>query len=512
MTTAIDKPSDLGAPPPVPAPAHAPSQLIALTLIKPSATNPRKYFDKDAHEELTASVQKHGVLQPVLVRPRPKDFFELVAGERRYRAAKAAGLAVIPALVRELADEEVLEIQVIENLQRQDLHPLEEAHGYHALLARKGYDVAKIAERVGRSTTYVYDRVKLLSLTKDAQDLFRAGRIQAGHAVLLARLKPEDQERAMDPNGRDALFQAEFTLFHPEKDGDGKASNDKWDGLKARSVKELAAWIDEHVRLDVEAPDLPELFPETAQVITKVEEQAEKLVSITHDHFIQPETRTNERVIGPKSWKRADEKSCDYAVTGVIVVGVGRGEAFKVCIEKKKCATHWGKEQRAAVQRAKEVTKGGKTGEDRYELQRRKEEEEQKREEAKRARFAKAVPAIVAALAVAVKKASATGILAELLEGEILRNRQAPKNPAVPRGKTAEDLVRYLAFQVLASRTQGYYAATEFPKTAKAFGIDVAKLVDEASPKEPAPAAPTDTKKPETSTKAKPAKAPKKKR
>jgi ParB/RepB/Spo0J family partition protein len=198
-------------------PAPRQAAELATACIAPSPTNPRKAFDKAALEELTASVRSHGVLQPVLVRPWPKDrkapkgwlgppAFELVAGERRHRAARAAGLSLIPALVRELNDTEVLEIQVIENLQREDLHPLEEAEGYERLLALGrdggvggggGASVDELAAKVGRSKAYVYARLKLCALTPEARKLFLEGDLNPSTALLVARIPvPELQVEA----------------------------------------------------------------------------------------------------------------------------------------------------------------------------------------------------------------------------------------------------------------------------------------------------------------------------
>lgn len=227
-------------------------QEIPIEQIHESKLNPRKYFDPTKLQELTESVKQKGILEPILVRPNAGGF-EVVAGARRFRAAIAAMLTTIPAVVRELSDQDALETMVIENLQRDDLHPLEEATGYKMLLAQRGMDVARIAERVGRSVKYVYDRVKLLALTKEAQKVFLDGKIQAGHAILLARLRPEDQARAMDAE-TGGLFQSERLLWDPTRDGDDEA-------VKPASVRELQAWIDQHVKFDAGEAD-PMLFPE----------------------------------------------------------------------------------------------------------------------------------------------------------------------------------------------------------------------------------------------------------
>lgn len=169
---------------------------LALSEIHESATNPRRSFDKAALEELTESVRKHGVLQPILVRPNDQGY-ELVAGHRRFRAASAAGLDEIPAVVRELDDREVLEIQVVENLQREDLHPLEEAEGYRRLHEDFEYSVDELAAKVGKSKSYVYARMKLCAIAGKARELFLEGKLDASRALLIARIPvPELADQA----------------------------------------------------------------------------------------------------------------------------------------------------------------------------------------------------------------------------------------------------------------------------------------------------------------------------
>jgi ParB family chromosome partitioning protein len=172
---------------------ESPFRFIPLDAIEESKANPRKTFEPEALEELAVSIKAKGVLQPILVRPQ-NGHFELVAGARRVRAAKKAGLKDIPAVVRELSDEQALEAMVIENLQRADIHPLEEAEGYQALLKFKGCDVPGIAKKVGKSASYVYQRLKLAELSPSLKEAFTGGAITPGHAIELARLQREDQE------------------------------------------------------------------------------------------------------------------------------------------------------------------------------------------------------------------------------------------------------------------------------------------------------------------------------
>ena len=173
-------------------------QLVPLALVQASKTNPRKHFNKAALDELTASVAQHGILQPLLVRPRAADGYELVVGERRWRAAKAAGLKAVPALVREFSDAEALEVQVVENLQRTDLHPLEEAEGYEQLQKLHGHTVEDLAAKVGKSKAYIYARMKLCALVPEARKAFYDDKVSASTALLVARIPvPELQLEAL---------------------------------------------------------------------------------------------------------------------------------------------------------------------------------------------------------------------------------------------------------------------------------------------------------------------------
>lgn len=176
-------------------------KLLPLELITPSLTNPRKNFDPAMLAELTASIAAIGVHQPVLVRPlpaarledtahmKPRPEYELVCGERRYRACRAAKVdATIPAMVRDLTDDQVLEIQIVENLQRDDLTELEEAEGYEALMHHTNMNADQVGAKIGKSRTYVYSRLKLLDLCQEARTSLRDRTIDASRALLVARI------------------------------------------------------------------------------------------------------------------------------------------------------------------------------------------------------------------------------------------------------------------------------------------------------------------------------------
>ncbi|AEB12967.1 ParB/RepB/Spo0J family partition protein [Marinithermus hydrothermalis] len=163
---------------------------VPLALIRPNPHQPRKAFDPAALEELAASIREKGLLQPLLVRPRGEGY-ELVAGERRFRAAQAAGLREVPVIVRDLDDREALELALVENLQREDLNPVEEARGYQRLL-EMGLTQEEIAKAVGKARSTIANALRLLQLPREALEALETGRITAGHARALLML-PEDQ-------------------------------------------------------------------------------------------------------------------------------------------------------------------------------------------------------------------------------------------------------------------------------------------------------------------------------
>lgn len=402
---------------------------VGIDALFPSPLNPRTHFDD--LEDLAESIRKQGVLVPLLVRrhddrtaPAP---YEIVDGERRYRAAQQAGLTQVPAIVRTLADDEVLEIQLLSAIQRQALTPLEEARGYRRLIDsnRAKYSAAYIADRIGRSEKYVVDRMRLAQLIPALQELLDAERIGVAHAELLAKLKPEDQERAIDPGarGRYDLRKAPGGLWTDvgatldfDLDDEGKREGaDPYAGLKPVTVKELEAWIARHVRFDVEhfAQTAPLDFGETAIKVEAAQQEpgrGKKVIQITEDYRIDDDVKDpSARVYGRQSWKRADgtegtsrggrygetrvdSPTCEHSVLGVVVVGPGYGQAFHVCIARDRCKVHWKAEIKEREKRAKEratETPAKKTAKKEESW-----EERQKREEAESARQVAAYKAV----------------------------------------------------------------------------------------------------------------------
>src|SRR5271163_2031609 len=171
---------------------------VPIAELVESSTNPRKVFDQSFLEELAVSIRNKGILSPLLVRP-VNNHLEIVAGAQRYRAAKLAGLEVAPIRLQNLADLEAQEVQQIENVQRKDVHPFEEAQGYRTLLGFEGanYTIERLAARIGKRPDDVAERLKLLDLTEPVADAFVAGRIGLGHALLIAKLAPDVQEKTL---------------------------------------------------------------------------------------------------------------------------------------------------------------------------------------------------------------------------------------------------------------------------------------------------------------------------
>ena len=170
------------------------TQEVPLDRIVPNRYQPRRRFDPDELAQLSESVKKNGLLQPVLVRRKADGIFELIAGERRYRAAKSAGLKSIPAVVRNSSDEQAMELALIENLQREDLNPIEEARAYHRLVTEFGLTQESLAQRFGKDRSSIANSLRLLNLPNEIHGLIESLEISMGHAkVLLGLSRPELQ-------------------------------------------------------------------------------------------------------------------------------------------------------------------------------------------------------------------------------------------------------------------------------------------------------------------------------
>lgn len=225
-------------------------KTLPLAMLEESTTNPRRTFEPTKLVELAASLTAHGLIQPITVRPRG-DLFEIVAGARRFRAAQIAELVEVPVRILELSDEQTLEVQIIENSQRQDVHPYEEAAGYQRLLDLPGYDVAALAEKCGKSQSHIYARLTLLQLLPEVAEAFQQEKITASHANLIARLPQSSQAAAFEQCWRKEYGQTEPHLL---------------------PAKHLSAWITSTLYLALaDAPfdrEDPALKPEAGACVT----------------------------------------------------------------------------------------------------------------------------------------------------------------------------------------------------------------------------------------------------
>lgn len=168
-----------------------PTTTLPITDVKPNKEQPRKNFDEDALAELADSIQQNGILQPILVRKKGAKY-EIIAGERRYQAAKKAGLKEVPVVIREVSDEDVFKLALIENLQRSDLNPIEEAQGYRRLIKEGNLTQEELGKVLSKSRSAIANTLRLLDLPKEVQDLMAEGAISAGHARAILAVPSED--------------------------------------------------------------------------------------------------------------------------------------------------------------------------------------------------------------------------------------------------------------------------------------------------------------------------------
>ena len=168
---------------------------VKISEIEPNRDQPRKEFDSEALSELADSISQHGVLQPLLLRPLLTGGYRIVAGERRWRAARMAGLTEVPAIIREMSDAEEMLFALIENLQREDLTPLEEARGYRTLIEAQDFTQEEVSKAVGKSRPAITNALRLLNLPEDIQGMLERGEITAGHARTLLSFKSQEDMR-----------------------------------------------------------------------------------------------------------------------------------------------------------------------------------------------------------------------------------------------------------------------------------------------------------------------------
>ena len=173
---------------------NSPYQLLPIHRVEPKADQPRQDFDEEELQALSESIAVHGVIQPLTVRELNSGYYQIIAGERRWRAARMAGLTEIPAVIVEADDKKAMELALIENLQRQDLNPMEEALGYQTLIQDYGMTQEETASRVGKSRPAVANALRLLALPEDVTEMLRSGKLTAGHARAVLSIKSEKKQ------------------------------------------------------------------------------------------------------------------------------------------------------------------------------------------------------------------------------------------------------------------------------------------------------------------------------
>ena len=167
---------------------------LEISELRPNPYQPRKIFDEEALKELASSIKEHGVFQPIIVKPSIKGY-EIIAGERRYRASKLAGKTTIPAIIREFSDEQMMEIALLENLQREDLSAIEEAYAYKSMIEKLNLTQEELSNKVGKSRSHITNILGLLRLPEDIQDMVAKNEISMGHARILSKIDSEEKIR-----------------------------------------------------------------------------------------------------------------------------------------------------------------------------------------------------------------------------------------------------------------------------------------------------------------------------
>jgi ParB/RepB/Spo0J family partition protein len=495
-------------------------ERLLIDEIFPSKTNPRTHFDDAYLAELAGSIAEKGVIQPILVRELPANDkrlpkacvtrgFEIIAGECRFRASTLAKQTHIPAVVRNYTDDQVLELQLIENIHRQDLTPLEQAAGYRRLITSNPdkHSATSIAQRIGMSEAWVWDRLKLNDLIPEAKTILERGLMSVGHAILIARLKPEDQQRTVAINqGRngwqlEGLWQGDASRLtlgdHNEVDD---AKKDKYAGVKAVSVRELETWIKNHIRFDVvhAAKAVPLAFEPAAAAVAAAEEQpgrGKKVVPITFSSRVADDARDgDERTFGSESWERADgkekSKTCEHSVLGVVVAGSHRyGETFQVCVARDKCIVHWAavvkaKEKAAKLRESGKGTQAAKVEKKQQESWEARHKREQAEEEAEKKRWDALRPHAVATLVAAIKPSKLTDAVLRSVIDERMDSYGGRTLGAVEKllgGRvTVKNFTRAL---VVAEVVRVQWSRTNIAKLAKTYSVDIAKLEKELTAK-----------------------------
>ena len=224
---------------------------VPIAEVESNSAQPRKYFDEAALAELAASIREHGILQPLTVRKLSSGYYQIIAGERRWRAARMAGLQEIPVIVMEADDRKAAELAMIENLQREDLNPMEEAAGFQALMEQHHMTQEEAAQRVGKSRSAVANALRLLNLTPPVAKLVEENKLSAGHARALLPLSPALQEKAAEAviSGGLSVRQTEALAKRLSAEKKDKPAAPAGVDYAAEAQKELSSKLGRGVRI-----------------------------------------------------------------------------------------------------------------------------------------------------------------------------------------------------------------------------------------------------------------------
>ena len=223
---------------------RASSLLLPISQVESCSTQPRKSFDAEALSDLADSIRVHGIIQPLTVRKLQSGYYQIIAGERRWRAARMAGLTQVPAVVIEADDRKAMELAMIENLQREDLNPIEEAEGYRVLTEQYGMTQDECAQRVGKSRPAVTNALRLLGLSEAVRAMVEDGRLSAGHARALVTLGARQQQAAAETVVKDALSVRQTELLVKKLTAE-KKEKPQPDALSVNYVEEAARELGE---------------------------------------------------------------------------------------------------------------------------------------------------------------------------------------------------------------------------------------------------------------------------
>jgi ParB/RepB/Spo0J family partition protein len=237
-------------------------RIVPVGNIEPNPEQPRLVFNQDTLDELTASVREHGVLQPILVRPLGPNRYQIVAGERRWRASKQAGLETIPALIEDIDDDTALEISIIENLQREDISPLDEAAMYDRMVREHGYSIRKLADKLGKDKGYLENRLRLADAPPEIRELVSLRKDTLSHAYELMKVEDPRKRRRL----ADQVARGELTLIK---------LRDKIEGRRSRPARPTGDLV-----LEVDGTDLHEVLAEIAPATDEPEVWADAPVRL----------------------------------------------------------------------------------------------------------------------------------------------------------------------------------------------------------------------------------------